>query len=255
MKKLDGRTAIITGAAGGIGAATAALFLAEGASVVLVDRDRDALEAASERFDRAKTTLVAADVSDSDATASYVRAAIEQFGRLDVVFANAGIEGAVAPIIEYPLEVFDRVLAVNVRGAFLAIRHAAPLLAKTGRGSIVVTSSIGGLIGSSGLSAYISSKHAVIGLVKTAAIELAKSGIRVNAINPGPIENRMMRSIEKQASPEHAEQVKQSFISQVPLGRYGQNEEIAQLALFLASDDASYCTGGVFVADGGFTAQ
>jgi NAD(P)-dependent dehydrogenase (short-subunit alcohol dehydrogenase family) len=255
MQKLSGRSAIITGAAGGIGFSTAKLFLAEGASVVLVDRDAEALARCAAELDPARVAHVAADVSQPGDVARYVALAVERFGRIDVLFANAGIEGAVMPITEYPVDAFDRVLAVNLRGPFLAIQQAAPIMTKSGGGSIIVTSSVAGLIGSSGLSAYVTSKHGVIGLVRTAAVELAKSKIRVNALNPGPIENRMMRSIEEQASPGHAEAVKQGFTAMVPLGRYGTNEEMARLALFLASNDSAYCTGAVFVADGGFTAQ
>jgi NAD(P)-dependent dehydrogenase (short-subunit alcohol dehydrogenase family) len=157
--------------------------------------------------------------------------------------------------VDYPVEDFDKVMRVNVRGAFLAIQAAAPAIAKRGRGAILVTSSIAGLVGSSGLSAYCASKHAVMGLVKTAAIELAPSNVRVVAINPGPIENRMMRSIEEQGAPGAAATVKSGFETMVPMHRYGRNDEIAKLALFLASDEASYCTGTSFVADGGFLAM
>lgn len=255
MSKLAGKCAVITGGAGGIGVATAKLFLDQGASVVLVDREEEALERAAAELDPARVACVAADVSNPEDVERYVNTAVERFGRIDVLFANAGIEGGVAPITDYPLEMFDRVLAVNVRGPFLAIRKVAPIMAKGGGGSIIITSSVAGRIGSAGLSAYVTSKHAVIGLMRTAAVELAKSKIRVNTLNPGPIENRMMRSIEEQASPGHGADVKQGFTALVPLGRYGTNEEMANLALFLASDDSAYCTGAVFMADGGFTAQ
>jgi NAD(P)-dependent dehydrogenase (short-subunit alcohol dehydrogenase family) len=159
------------------------------------------------------------------------------------------------PIVDYPIAELDRVLAVNVRGPFLGIQAVAPIMSRRGGGSIIVTSSVAGLVGSRGLSANVASKHAEVGFVKTAACELAPAGIRVNALNPGPIENRMMRSIEEQASPGHGEQVKKGFLGMVPMSRYGTNEEMAQLALFLAGADSSYCTGAVFVADGGFVAQ
>jgi 3alpha(or 20beta)-hydroxysteroid dehydrogenase len=254
MGKLKGKTAIITGGAGGIGQATARLFIDEGASVLLVDRDEGVLREACERLGR-HAAFFAADISEAGAAQRYVAAAKSKFGGVDVLFANAGIEGAVRPLVELPVEDFDRVLAVNVRGVFLGIRAAAPEMAARGGGSIIVTSSVAGLIGSRGLSAYVTSKHAVIGLARCAALELAPQHIRVNTVNPGPIENRMMRSIEEQASPGHGSDVKHGFEQMVALGRYGTNEEIARLALFLASDDSSYCTGSVFVADGGFTAQ
>lgn len=256
MTTMNGKVAIVSGAAGGIGGATAELFLREGACVMLVDRDEDALASCAARLGGGeRVRYAAADVSSEVDTKRYVDATLEAFGRVDVLFANAGIEGKVTPLTEYSVADFDRVLAVNVRGPFLAIRAVAPHMAAQGGGSIVITSSVAGLIASAGLSAYVASKHAVIGLMKTAACELAPKNIRVNTVNPGPIENRMMRSIEEQASPGHGDQVKSGFIGKVPMGRYGTNEEIARLALFLASDASSYCTGSVFVADGGFVAQ
>ena len=254
MGRLEGKVAVVTGGAGGIGAAAAGLFVREGASVVLVDRDEASVREATERIGSDRVHAVVADVSLAEGAARYVHAAVGRFGGLDVLFANAGIEGAVVPMVDYPVEVFDQVLAVNVRGAFLAIQKAAPEMAKRGGGSVVVTSSIAGVVASPGLSSYVASKHAVVGLVKTAAIELAPDRIRVNALNPGPIENRMMRSVEDQAAPGHGADVKEGFLAMIPMGRYGRNEEVAELALFLASDEASYCTGGVYLADGGFVA-
>lgn len=254
MGKLNGKVAIITGGAGGIGQASAALFVREGARVMLVDRDEATLSAVCERLGSGCAFTVA-DVAVEADTRRYTEAALEAFGGIDVLFANAGIEGRTAPLCDTTLAEFDRVLGVNVRGPFLGIHEVAPHLAKRGGGSIVITSSIAGLIGSRGLGAYVTSKHAVIGLARTAALELAASNVRVNTINPGPIDNRMMRSIEEQISPGHASDVKAGFQQMVALGRYGTNHEIAQLALFLASDDSSYCSGSVFVADGGFTAQ
>jgi len=255
MNRLQNRTIVITGASGGIGAAMARRFADEGANVVLADLDESALATSSSGLDPHRTLICAADVSVPAQVEKLVARAIERFGTLHAMVANAGIEGVVAPIVQLSPEDLDRVLAVNVRGVFLCMKYAAPHMIAQGRGVIVVTSSIAGLIGSPGLSAYVSSKHAVMGLVKTAAIELAPRGVRVVAINPGPIENRMMRSIEEQAAPGAGAQVKHGFEAQVPFHRYGRNEEIAALAAFLVSDDASYCTGAAFVADGGFTAQ
>lgn len=253
MSKLSGKVAIITGATGGIGAATAELFVREGAQVLLVDLKAAPLEELGRRLGE-QVAWIEADVSSPEQTERYVGEAVRRFGGLDVLFANAGIEGNIKPLTDLTREEFDQVMAVNVRGAWLGIRYAAPEMAKRGGGSIVVTSSVGGLVGSQGLGAYVASKHAVIGLAKSAALELAAQGIRVNTVNPGPIENRMMRSIEQQTSPDSPESVKSGLVHNVPLGRYGTNEEIAQLALFLASDDSSYCTGAAFVADGGMVA-
>jgi NAD(P)-dependent dehydrogenase (short-subunit alcohol dehydrogenase family) len=254
MNRLNGKVAIITGGSGGIGAATARRFVAEGAKVLLVDRDESSLVAVAKAIGGSVAVCVA-DVSKEADVRNYVQQCTLKFGGVDILFDNAGVEGKVGALTELSVEDFDRVLAVNARGAFLGIKHVAPVIAKRGGGSIVVTSSVAGVVGSPGLVAYIMSKHAAIGLARTAAIELAPLKIRVNTLNPGPIENRMMRSIEEQAAPHAAESVKAKFTAMVPLGRYGTNEEMASLATFLASDESSYCTGGVFLADGGFTAM
>jgi NAD(P)-dependent dehydrogenase (short-subunit alcohol dehydrogenase family) len=251
--KLEGKVAIITGASGGIGAATTKLFVSEGARVMLVDRDAEALSRLCAELG-ASTRFRVADVAREEDVVTYTKATVQEFGGIDVLFANAGIEGRFSPIIDLPVQLFEQVWTVNVRGVFLGIKYAAPHMSERGGGSIVITSSIAALMGSAGLSAYVSSKHALTGLARTAALELAAKKVRVNTVNPGPIDNRMMRSIEQQADPGHPSLVRQGFEGQVALGRYGKNEEIARLALFLASDEASYCTGGVYVADGGFTA-
>jgi len=253
MPRLEGRVAIITGAAGGIGRAAAELFVAEGARVLMMDRDGDALADAAKSLGRS-AVCVTGDVADPATAERAVAAAMAEFGALHVLFANAGTEGRIAPLVTQELEDVERVLRVNVLGVFLFVKHAAPAITRSGGGSIVITSSVAGVIGSPGLGPYVASKHAVLGLMKTAAIELAASGIRVNAVNPGPIDNRMMRSIEGQAAPEHEDVVKAAFVKQIPLGRYGTNEEIAKVVLFLASNESSYCTGAVFMADGGFVA-
>lgn len=254
MTRLRGKVAIITGASGGIGAATAQRFVNEGAKVLLVDLDEEAVAKVASDLGRENASHFAADVSDPEQVRSYVTAAVERYGGLDVTFANAGIEGGVAPVTDYSVDQFDRVLAVNVRGTFLAIRESVPHMLERGGGSIILTSSVAGLVGANGLSAYVASKHAVMGLAKTAAIELGPQNIRVNTINPGPIENRMMRSIETQADAEHADRVKQAFLDRIPMGRYGGNDEVAALAAFLASDDSSFSTGTSFVLDGGYVA-
>jgi NAD(P)-dependent dehydrogenase (short-subunit alcohol dehydrogenase family) len=253
MPRLSGKVAIITGASGGIGASTAERFVAEGAKVLLVDLAEGPLQDLAARLGEA-AAVCAADVSRPEDAARYVREAVTRFGGVDVLFANAGIEGKVVPLVDTAVEDFDRVLGVNVRGPWLGIKHAAPEMLKRGKGSIIITSSVAGLVGSPGLGPYVTSKHAVIGLARAAALELSPLGIRVNTVNPGPIENRMMRSIEQQANPADPSVVKHGFEGLVPMKRYGTNEEIAALALFLASDESSYCTGAVFVADGGFVA-
>jgi len=267
MGRLSGKVAIITGAAGGIGRAAARLFVAEGANVLLVDLDEAALRHATEAATgdsasdgRGAASYVAADTTDPAEVQRYVDAAVERYGGVDILLANAGIEGRVLPIPEYPLEVFDRVMAVNVRGVWLGLKSVIPVMAARGGGSIVITSSTAGIRGTAGTSAYTTSKHAVIGLMRSAALECAPLGIRVNTVNPSPIETRMMRSLEQQRAEnlERAgnadatpEQVKAAGAARIPLRRYGQPEEVARMMLFLASDESSFSTGGVYMVDGG----
>lgn len=252
-RKLDGKVAIVTGGSGGIGLATARRFLDEGARVLLVDLSAEALQAAARELGE-RAAWLTADVSRVEDTQRYVKEAVTRFGGIDVLFANAGVEGVVSPLTQTSVEDFDKVIGVNVRGVWLAVKFAAPEIAKRGGGSIIVTSSVAGVVGSPGLSPYVTSKHAVMGLVKCAALELASLNIRVNTVNPGPIENRMMRSIEKQANPADPAVVKAGFLTKVALGRYGTNEEIANVVTFLASDESAYVTGTSIVADGGFVA-
>ncbi len=255
MGKLQQKVAIITGGAGGIGLATAKLFLEEGAKVLLVDLDEATLKSAAKSFDPTQLKICACDVGTEDGVKKFIDLANTHFGGIDILFANAGIEGKVSPLESVTPEDFTRLMQVNVFGPWLAIKHAVPYLKKRGGGSIMLTSSIAGLRGFAGLGPYVASKHAVIGLMRTAAAELGPHHIRVNSINPGPIDNRMMESIEGQSAPENPTAVRAAFASKVPLGRYGKNEEVAKLALFLASADSSYCSGGVYAIDGGFTAS
>lgn len=252
--QLAGKVALVTGAGGAIGAATALLMLARGASVVAVDRAGTALDQLErDAGPGASLHLTQADVTSEPSVAGYVAEAMKAFGRIDVFFNNAGVEGHVTPIADYPLAEFEHVLQVNVVGVFLGLKHVIPVMAEQGGGSIINTSSVAGLIGSPGLSAYVASKHAVIGLTRTAAIECGAKNIRVNSVNPGPIESRMMRSIESQAAPGAPKAVHDQFAQRIPLGRYGGCDEVASMVAYLASDEAKYLTGGVFVVDGGMT--
>ena len=249
MGRLKNKVAIITGGAGGIGLATAKLFLKEGAKVLLVDLDKKLLDNASERLDRNNLSYCVSDVSKSEDTKRYVNTALERYGQIDIFFANAGIEGSSKPISQYPEETFDKVMAVNLKGVWLGCKHVLPKM-KDG-GSVMITSSVAGLKGFAGLGAYVASKHAVIGLMRVAALENAERGIRVNTIHPGPVNNDMMRRIEKDISPEKPEGVMKGFEQMVPLARYAESEEIAQMALFLASEESKYITGCTHVVDGG----
>ncbi|MCY7292418.1 MAG: SDR family oxidoreductase [Ferruginibacter sp.] len=253
MKKLENKVAIITGAAGSIGKITATLFLEEGAKVMLVDLDEDSLKTAVEELNNEHVKYCVADVSKAADVEKYIHETVKLFGKIDIFFNNAGIEGAVKPIIDYPEEIFDKVISINVKGAWLGNKYALPQM-KEG-GSIIMTSSLSGILGSVNLSAYIISKHAVMGIMRATAIEAASQKIRVNSVNPGPVNNRMMRSIEEGEVAGHGEEVKKHLENTIPFGRYAEPIEIAKLVLFLASDDSQYITGTTQVIDGGLSAQ
>lgn len=251
-----GKTVLITGAAGGIGRAAARAFQREGANLVLVDLSPQALDrvAADLELDLdGDHLLVVADVSQEDQVERYLAAGRERFGAIDVFFNNAGVEGATGPLIETTAQNIDLVLDVNVKGSFFGIKHVMASMIEQGHGAIVNTSSMAGLIGFAGLGVYTASKHAVLGLTRAAAMEAAGSGVRVNAICPGPVNTRMMRGIESGMSAEDPEGVKTQFAALTGLNRYAEPEEIAELVVFLASDKASYITGSVYTADGGMT--
>lgn len=248
MGRLTGKTAIITGGAGGIGQKTAALFAAEGANVALVDVDARALEdvhAGSAYPDQLLT--VEADVTDEDDVANYVAKTREAFGQIDILFNNAGIIGDVVPIRDQSLENFHKVLGINAVGVFLGLKHVMPVMQEQKSGSIINTSSVDGLRGSPNLSPYAASKHAVIGLTKTAALEIADSGARVNSIHPAPVTGDMMETV-------HEGVEESEILKAIPMGKYAQVEDIGRLALFLASDDSRFITGGQYRVDGGMGA-
>ncbi len=254
-QRLQGKVSVITGATGGIGEATARLFLQEGARVMLVARSAAKLQATRDRLAAGPDLSgVVADATDEAAMAAAIAATVQTFGGVDILFANAGTEGKVKPLAEHTLQDFEQVLRTNVLGVWLAMKYCVEPMKQRGGGSMVAMASISGVIGFAGVAPYIASKHAVCGLVKSAALDLGPAGIRVNAIAPGPIENRMMRSLEAQISPEDPDGVHEGHKAMIPLKRYGTNEEVARLAAFLASDDASYCTGGIHMIDGGYTA-
>lgn len=253
MNTMEGKVIAVTGGAGGIGEATARMAYGQGASVVITDREASPVETMAKSLgDRA--VGLAVDVTQRQDNERMVTAALEHFGRLDGVFLNAGIEGEVGPFESRSDAAWEKVFAVNIHGVRLGVEAALPALRKTGGGSIVITSSVAGLRGASGLSPYVSSKHAVVGMMRCLAAELGPEGIRVNTLNPGPVDNRMMRSIEDQANPGHGQEVQASFTARIPLGRYVTNEECAAMAVFLFSDAASGCNGDTYLVDGGYCA-
>jgi NAD(P)-dependent dehydrogenase (short-subunit alcohol dehydrogenase family) len=251
-----GKVALVTGAGNGIGRATAIGFARNGARVVLVDRDAAGGEATAGviRQQGGEALFVPADVTVSADVQAYVKATLDAFGTIDCFHNNAGIEGKVAPTAEYDEDVFDAVMGVNVKGVFLGLRHVLPVMIAQKRGSVVNTASVAGLMASPGMPAYVASKHAVIGLTKVAAAEVAKYGVRINAVCPGPIDTRMIHSLEQQVNPGDPAAVSARYQSTIPLGRYGTPEEIANVVQFLCSDLASNVTGSQYVVDGGRTA-
>ena len=255
MKRLNGKVALITGGAAGIGLETARLFLGEGAQVVLVDLNEDDLRRAADDLAAGdKVLTVAADVSSKTDTARYVKAALDRFKQIDVFFNNAGIEGKVAPLVDQNIDDFDRVMAVNVRGSYLGMQYVLPGMMSRKSGSIINMSSIAGLQGSAGATPYIISKHAIVGLTRAAAIEAAPANVRVNSVHPSPINTRMMRSLEEGFSPGHAEEVQKQLAASIPMARYGESIDVANLVLFLASDESAFITGGQYSVDGGMAA-
>src|ERR1700755_1245245 len=236
-----GKVALVTGGGNGIGRATSVAFARQGAKVVVVDRDGDGAQATVGiiRQNNGEAVAVTADVTRTADVKAYMKAAIETYGRIDCFFNNAGIEGKVAPTAEYDEAMFDAVIGVNVKGVFLGLRHVLPEMIRQGSGAVVNTASIAGLVGSPGMPAYVASKHAVIGLTKTAAGEVARQGVRVNAVCPGPVDTRMIHDIEKQISPDAPGVVGERYQAAIPTGRYTTVEEIANMVLFLCSDLAS----------------
>src|SRR5262249_19614793 len=226
----------------------------EGANVLLVDVSEAPLRDAVKDIGSNRVSYCVGDVTKPADNDAFVRVCLERYGGVDVFLANAGVEGIVKPIPEYDVETFDKVIPVNVRGVWLGLKSVIPAMQRRGGGSIVITSSVAGVGGAPGLSAYVTSKHAVIGLMRTAALECAPFNIRVNTVNPAPIETRMMRSLEEGFAPGAATHAKESITERVPLKRYGSPQEVAQVMLFLASDDRRYCTGGVYMVDGGMSA-
>ncbi len=245
----EGETAIVTGAASGIGRKTAERFGAEGANVVVSDVDADGGAETVERVDAAggTATFVQADVSDAEDAEAMVREAVEAYGRVDVAVNNAGIEGETAPLDELSEDDWDRVLDINLKGTWLCLKYELPELVDGG-GAVVNVSSIAGLVAAGG-APYVASKHGVVGLTRAAATQYADDDVRVNAVCPGVIDTPMVDRASE-ADPEGIEQ----FVGMQPLGRMGTPEEVANSVVWLCSDEASFVTGNAYPVDGGYLA-
>jgi NAD(P)-dependent dehydrogenase (short-subunit alcohol dehydrogenase family) len=250
--QLDGKVALVTGGGSGIGRATCLAMAREGAQVMVADI---VVEGGHETVSLVKNaggeaTCIRADVSQASEVEAMVKQTIETYGRLDCAFNNAGIEGPVCSTVEYTEEDFDRVVAIDLTGVWLCMKYEIPAMLQHGGGAIVNTASVAGLVGFQGISAYVASKHGVNGLTKTAALEYAKAGIRVNAVCPGVIETPMVkRAFEKSPGME------EGVAAVEPVGRLGQPQEVAEAVVWLCSDAASFVTGLPMAVDGGLVAQ
>ncbi|NER16815.1 SDR family NAD(P)-dependent oxidoreductase [Spongiivirga citrea] len=249
MNTLKDKVAIITGGAGGIGKETAKLFLTQGAKVMLVGRTEQKLKDVTYEFNTPNVAYCIADVSKPEDTKNYVAKTLLKFGKIDLFFNNAGIVGTSMSIAEYPEDIFDQIIAINLKGVWLGCQNVIPKMSDGG--SVIITSSVAGIKGFKGLGAYVASKHAVVGIMRTAALENADRNIRVNTIHPGPVHTKMMRYLEKNISPNDPDEVQEAFESKVLFGRYAEANEIANLVLFLSSDESKYITGTMQVIDGG----
>jgi NAD(P)-dependent dehydrogenase (short-subunit alcohol dehydrogenase family) len=252
MARLDGKVCIITGGAGSLGIAAARLFVAEGAKVMLVDRNSADPEKAAAALGSGNAAAAIADVTRADEVRDCVAATVARWGKIDVLFSNAGNFGTVAPIESYPEDVFDAVQAVHVRGAFLACKYTVPQM--NDGGSIIITSSIVGVTGAPGVYAYVTAKHAQVGLMRSLAKELASRRIRVNTLHPGPIDNSFQKAVEADLSKAMGRDATAYLNETIPLGRHAKPAEIARSALYLASDDSSFTTGLTLMVDGGLSA-
>ena len=251
MPDFKDKVVLITGATAGIGAATAEAFAAAGARLILTGRTTTAGEELAGRL-RARgvrVKFVTGDVSKEESVRSWIAAAVREFGRLDIAVNNAGVEGALGPVTEQTADNFEHVFAINVRGLMLSLKHEIPAIAKQG-GAIVNVSSMVGDIGMAGASVYVASKHAVNGLTRSAALETARMGVRINAIAPGGVVTPMFERFTG-----GNKEMQTGFANAHPVGRVAGPADIARTILFMASDDASFMTGSVVAVDGGYTAQ
>jgi len=251
VPELEGRVALITGAAGSIGTAIAQALTARGARTVLADRDRAHLEGLARDLGTGRSTWIAGDAGDSSHVQDAVRLATERFGGLDIAVANAGMFGAHAPIAEYPEETFTEVMRVNVVGPFLLCKHALPAIREGG--SVIITSSVVGLTSDPGICAYATSKHALVGLMRTAMKEAAPRSIRINTIHPGPTDNAFQHAIETTVTGLDPAAASAVFERMIPLGRHATPEEVAATVAFLVGPGGAFITGATIPIDGGMS--
>jgi len=249
MARLDSKVALITGGESGIGLATARLFVAEGARVHLAGLVRGRLAGAVAELGPDVADYSVTDVTVEEQVTGAVQQAVSRFGGLDVLFSNAGIGGDIAPIADYPARVFRQVLDVHVLGAFFVLKHGLPALRDGG--SVIINSSVVGLTSDAGICAYAAAKHAQVGLMRTAAKEMAGRGIRVNTVHPGPTDTQFQQDIEVSATGAPPDVAARIFEARIPLGRHACAEEIARSVLYLASQDSSFVTGAALSVDGG----
>lgn len=247
--KLSNKHAFITGGAGSIGMATARVFCDEGARVTLADLPGPTLEAAREMLPSGQVQVVSLDVTSSDRWRNALAEATVSFGPLDILFSNAGNSGVMVPVVDYPEDVFESVMAVHVRGAFFACKYGLPVMRDGG--SLIICSSVAGVRGDPGVSAYIAAKHAQVGLMRCVSKEAAGRRIRVNTVHPGPVDNTFQRKLEQDLSKVLEQDAAEFFDQMIPLRRHARPEEIARSVLWLASDDSSFTTGTTLMVDGG----
>jgi NAD(P)-dependent dehydrogenase (short-subunit alcohol dehydrogenase family) len=252
MGQLANKVCVITGAAGSIGLASARLFVEQGARVMLVDLQSESLREAGQSLPSDRVAVCAADVRESKDVEGYITATVRRWGKIDVLFSNAGNPGVIGPLADYPEDVFDDVYRVHVKGAFLACKYGIAQM--NDGGSVIITSSVAGLRGHAGVYGYITAKHAQIGLMRSVAKEAAARRIRVNTIHPGPTHNEFQSGIEHQLSIVLGRDAGRFFDELIPLGRHATPEEIARSVLFLASEQSSFMTGSLLVVDGGMSA-